>query len=36
VILPSGAKFREGETYTQRMERLVRALEQGLTASQGN
>ncbi|MBN1204806.1 MAG: zinc ABC transporter substrate-binding protein [Myxococcaceae bacterium] len=30
AILPSGAKFREGETYLQRMERLVQRLEQGL------
>jgi zinc/manganese transport system substrate-binding protein len=36
VILPSGAKFREGETYIQRMERLVTALERGLTASKGS
>jgi zinc/manganese transport system substrate-binding protein len=35
VILPSGAKFSEGETYVQRMERLVKALEQGLAASKG-
>lgn len=32
VILPSGADFRNGETYLQRMERLVKRLEQGLTA----
>jgi zinc/manganese transport system substrate-binding protein len=30
AILPSGANFREGETYIQRMERLVQKLEQGL------
>lgn len=32
VIVPSGAKFREGETYLQRMERLVQRVEQALTA----
>jgi zinc/manganese transport system substrate-binding protein len=36
VILPSGAKFNEGETYVQRMERLVKALEQGLAANKGS
>jgi zinc/manganese transport system substrate-binding protein len=36
VILPSGANFREGETYIHRMERLVKALEQGLAASKGD
>ncbi|WP_224361821.1 metal ABC transporter substrate-binding protein [Hyalangium versicolor] len=35
VILPSGANFRDGETYVQRMERLVKAIEQGLAASKG-
>jgi zinc/manganese transport system substrate-binding protein len=35
VILPSGANFREGETYIQRVERLVKALEQGLAANKG-
>jgi zinc/manganese transport system substrate-binding protein len=35
VILPSGADFRAGETYVQRMERLVKKLEQGLAAPQG-
>jgi zinc/manganese transport system substrate-binding protein len=35
VILPSGADFRGGETYIQRMERLVKKLEQGLAAPQG-
>jgi zinc/manganese transport system substrate-binding protein len=35
VILPSGADFREGETYIQRVERLVKALEQGLAANKG-
>jgi zinc/manganese transport system substrate-binding protein len=35
VILPSGANLREGETYLQREERLVKALEQGLAAKGG-
>jgi zinc/manganese transport system substrate-binding protein len=35
VIFPSGAKFRENETYVQRMERLVQRLEQGLAAKGG-
>jgi zinc/manganese transport system substrate-binding protein len=30
VILPSGASFRNGQTYIQRMEELVKRLEQGL------
>lgn len=34
VIVPSGANFREGETYLQRMERLVQQLEKGLAASE--
>jgi zinc/manganese transport system substrate-binding protein len=34
VIFPSGANFREGETYVQRMERLVQRIEKAL-ASQG-
>ncbi|KFE62176.1 metal ABC transporter substrate-binding protein [Hyalangium minutum] len=32
VIFPSGAKFNEGETYLQRMERLTERLEKGLGA----
>lgn len=32
VIFPSGAKFNDGETYQQRMERLVERLEKGLGA----
>ncbi|HYH94687.1 metal ABC transporter substrate-binding protein [Hyalangium sp.] len=35
VIFPSGAKFREGETYVQRMERLVQRLEQAFAAKGG-
>lgn len=35
VIFPSGAKFRENETYVQRMERLVQRLEQALAAKGG-
>jgi zinc/manganese transport system substrate-binding protein len=35
VIFPSGANFREGETYVQRMERLVQAIEKGLAAKGG-
>lgn len=35
VIFPSGANFREGETYVQRMERLVQQLEKALAAQRG-
>jgi zinc/manganese transport system substrate-binding protein len=35
VIFPSGAKFREDETYVQRMERLVERLEKALAAKGG-
>jgi zinc/manganese transport system substrate-binding protein len=35
VIFPSGAKFRDAETYVQRMERLVVGLEKGLAAKGG-
>jgi zinc/manganese transport system substrate-binding protein len=35
VIFPSGANFREGETYVHRMERLVERLEKALAAQGG-
>lgn len=35
VIVPSGANFRGGETYVQRMERLVQKLEKGLSDKKG-
>jgi zinc/manganese transport system substrate-binding protein len=35
VIFPSGAKFRDGETYIQRMERLTQQLEKALAAQGG-
>jgi zinc/manganese transport system substrate-binding protein len=35
VILPGGTDFRRGETYLQRLEKLVKSLEQGLKVQGG-
>ncbi|WP_224245184.1 metal ABC transporter substrate-binding protein [Hyalangium gracile] len=35
ATLPSGSNFREGETYVQRMERLVKSIEQALAPKGG-